>query len=170
MTEPRIKKPSKKTSHFPKSAKHAPQAEQTQDTTVTTAQKTAKKSAKPPAVAAKTPAKTSARPATTATKATTKSATKSATKAATEAATKTSDSKARRSKKEKVVRDSFTMPKSDYDKIAALKQKCLTEGVSVKKSEILRAGLLLLEAASEKRLLAAVAAVEQVKTGRPAKA
>jgi hypothetical protein len=30
--------------------------------------------------------------------------------------------------------------------------------------------LLLLEAASEKRLLAAVAAVEQVKTGRPAQA
>jgi hypothetical protein len=41
--------------------------------------------------------------------------------------------------------------------------------VSVKKSEILRAGLLVLEAAAPKRLLAAVTAVEQVKTGRPAK-
>jgi len=67
------------------------------------------------------------------------------------------------------VRDSFTMPKSDYDKIAALKQKCLEAGVSVKKSEILRAGLVLLESAALKRLLAAVSAVEQVKTGRPAK-
>jgi hypothetical protein len=75
-------------------------------------------------------------------------------------------SKVKRTKKEKVVRDSFTMPKSDYEKIAELKQKCLTAGVSVKKSEILRAGLLLLEAAAPKRLLAAV---EQVKTGRPAK-
>jgi len=78
--------------------------------------------------------------------------------------------KAARAKKEKVVRDSFTMPKSDYQKIAALKQRCLAAGVSVKKSEILRAGLLMLESAAEKRLLAAVSAVEQVKTGRPTKA
>jgi hypothetical protein len=72
-------------------------------------------------------------------------------------------------KKEKVVRDSFTMPKSDYEKIAALKQKCLDVGVSVKKSEVLRAGLLLLEGATSKRLLAAISAVEAVKTGRPSK-
>ena len=72
-------------------------------------------------------------------------------------------------KKEKVVRDSFTMPKADYEKIALLKKKCLEAGVAVKKSELLRAGLRLLEATSDKRLLAAVAAVETVKTGRPAK-
>nr|WP_144154692.1 hypothetical protein [Paraburkholderia sp. BCC1885] len=72
-------------------------------------------------------------------------------------------------KKDKVVRDSFTMPKSDYDKIAALKQKCLDAGVSVKKSEVLRAGLLLLEGATSNRLLAAISAVETVKTGRPTK-
>nr|WP_244147052.1 hypothetical protein [Paraburkholderia bryophila] len=77
------------------------------------------------------------------------------------------EAKPRRAKKDKVVRDSFTMPKSDYDKIASLKQKCLDAGVSVKKSELLRAGLLMLEAAAPKRLLAAVAAVEAVKTGRP---
>jgi hypothetical protein len=61
------------------------------------------------------------------------------------------------------------MPKSDYEKIAALKQKCLDAGISVKKSELLRAGLIMLEAAALKRLLAAVTAVEAVKTGRPAK-
>ena len=72
-------------------------------------------------------------------------------------------------KKEKVVRDSFTMPKSDYAKIAALKQKCLDAGISVKKSEVLRAGLLLLEGATSQRLLAAISAVEAVKTGRPSK-
>jgi hypothetical protein len=77
--------------------------------------------------------------------------------------------KVKRVKKEKVVRDSFTMPKSDYEKIAALKQKCLDAGVSVKKGEILRAGLLLLEASPSKRLLAAISAVETVKTGRPVK-
>lgn len=76
--------------------------------------------------------------------------------------------KAKRQKKEKVVRDSFTMPKSDYERIASLKQKCLDAGVAVKKSELLRAGLILLDALSSKRLVAAVSTVETVKTGRPA--
>ncbi|RKE38039.1 hypothetical protein B0G76_4332 [Paraburkholderia sp. BL23I1N1] len=77
--------------------------------------------------------------------------------------------KAKPPKKEKVVRDSFTMPKSDYDKIASLKQKCLDAGVSVKKSELLRAGLMMLESAAPQRLLATVSSLETVKTGRPAK-
>jgi hypothetical protein len=77
--------------------------------------------------------------------------------------------KTKRPKKEKVVRDSFTMPKSDYDKLAQLKQKCLEAGVAVKKSELVRAGLLMLDSAPIKRLLEAVSAIETVKTGRPAK-
>ncbi|AQV99008.1 hypothetical protein BJN34_34580 [Cupriavidus necator] len=72
-------------------------------------------------------------------------------------------------KKPKVVRDSFTMPEYDYGRLAELKRKCLAGGVQVKKSELLRAGLLALEALSEKRLLSVVAQVEAVKTGRPAK-
>jgi hypothetical protein len=79
------------------------------------------------------------------------------------------EEKVKRVKKEKVVRDSFTMPKSDYDKIAVLKQKCLANGVHVKKGELLRAGLLILESANIEQLTAAVAAVETVKTGRPGK-
>jgi hypothetical protein len=81
----------------------------------------------------------------------------------------TAEQKSKRVKKEKVVRDSFTMPKSDYEKLAALKQKCLDSGVAVKKSELLRAGLLLLEGVPIARLLDAISAVETVKTGRPAK-
>jgi hypothetical protein len=80
------------------------------------------------------------------------------------------EEKQKRAKKEKVIRDSFTMPKSDYTRLASLKQKCLTNGVHIKKSELLRAGLLMLEAASDKNLLAAVKSVETIKTGRPAKA
>jgi hypothetical protein len=79
------------------------------------------------------------------------------------------EQKPKRVKKEKVVRDSFTMPKSDYEKLAALKQKCLDSGVAVKKSELLRAGLLLLEGVPIAQLLNAISAVETVKTGRPAK-
>ena len=74
-----------------------------------------------------------------------------------------------RVERDKVVRDTFTMPKSDYAKIAALKQRCLDAGIQVKKSELVRAGLLLLESEPTSRLLAAVSAVETVKTGRPPK-
>lgn len=70
---------------------------------------------------------------------------------------------------EKVVRDTFTMPRSDYEKITVLIQRCLDAGVSVKKGELLRAGLILLASAPQKHLLAAVSAVERVKTGRPPK-
>lgn len=79
------------------------------------------------------------------------------------------ETRLKRVKKEKVVRDSFTMPKADYEKLGELKQKCLSAGVAVKKSELLRAGLLLLEAVSLDQLLGAIAAVETVKTGRPAR-
>jgi hypothetical protein len=72
-------------------------------------------------------------------------------------------------KREKVVRDTFTMPRADYEKIAVLKQRCLDAGVAVKKSELVRAALLLLESEPTKRLLAVVGAVEPVKTGRPPK-
>ncbi|MGF6539358.1 hypothetical protein [Paraburkholderia youngii] len=88
---------------------------------------------------------------------------------AAEAPSSAVEAKAKRAKKDKVVRDSFTMPKADYEKITALKQKCLDAGVSVKKSELLRAGLFLLDSAPTKRLIAAISAVETVKTGRPAK-
>ncbi|SAK75651.1 hypothetical protein AWB76_04945 [Caballeronia temeraria] len=77
--------------------------------------------------------------------------------------------KKERVKKEKVVRDTFTMPRSDYEKIKKLTQRCLDEGVLVNKSELLRAGLGLLEAASPEQLRAAASAVEKVKTGRPPK-
>jgi hypothetical protein len=70
-------------------------------------------------------------------------------------------------KRDKVVRDSFTMPKHDFEKIAALKAACLKHGIVVKKSELLRAGLAALSALPEKKLLAVVASIETVKTGRP---
>ncbi|MGF6549414.1 hypothetical protein [Paraburkholderia youngii] len=72
-------------------------------------------------------------------------------------------------KEEKVVRDTFTMPRKDYEQLAVLRQRCLDAGLDVKKSELVRAGLLLLASEPTKRLLAAVKAVEPVKTGRPPK-
>lgn len=72
-------------------------------------------------------------------------------------------------KKPKLVRDSFTFPKDEYQAIAALKQKALGLKQSTKKSEILRAGLKLLSGLSDKAFLAALSNVPALKTGRPAK-
>jgi hypothetical protein len=71
-------------------------------------------------------------------------------------------------KKVKLVRDSFSLPKAEYASIDALKKRAMTMGVSVKKSELLRAGLMWLSGASDSALKAALTAVPTLKTGRPA--
>ena len=43
--------------------------------------------------------------------------------------------------KVKVVRDSFTIPKTEYAAIAELKKRAMTLGSEAKKSELIRAGL-----------------------------
>lgn len=77
--------------------------------------------------------------------------------------------KEEKSKDKKVIRDSFTIPENDYQLIKVLKQRCLDAGMSVKKSELLRAGLHALQEMSEKQLSAMIDRIEKVKTGRPAK-
>lgn len=73
-------------------------------------------------------------------------------------------------KKTKLVRDSFTMPDSEYALIATLKKRCLTAGMAVKKSEVLRAAIANLAKLSDAALIAAMQRLEIIKTGRPAKA
>lgn len=72
------------------------------------------------------------------------------------------------SKKPKLVRDSFTIPKSEFAAIDLLKTRAIALGTSVKKSELLRAGLMLLTGSNDAALKAALAAVPTLKTGRPA--
>lgn len=69
--------------------------------------------------------------------------------------------------KQKMVRDSFTMPEEDYSKLDTLKALCLENGIEIKKSELLRAGLIALSGLAVADLLKAVSAVEKIKTGRP---
>lgn len=71
-------------------------------------------------------------------------------------------------KKPKLVRDSFTIPKNEYAAIDALKTRAISLGLSVKKSELLRAGLMALQGLGDAAYKAAVAAVPTLKTGRPA--
>lgn len=74
-----------------------------------------------------------------------------------------------KARKAKLVRDSFTMPETEYSRIAVLKKRLLLRGRETKKSELLRAGLAMLAALDDAKLLAELKKVERVKTGRPPK-
>jgi hypothetical protein len=70
-------------------------------------------------------------------------------------------------KKPKLVRDSFTIPKTEFAAIDTLKNRAIALGTSVKKSELLRAGLMVLQGLNDIAYKAALAAVPTLKTGRP---
>ena len=72
-------------------------------------------------------------------------------------------------KKVKVVRDSFTIPKNEYSQLGDMKKKALGLGLDIKKSELIRAGLLLLNAAGDAAFKKALGNVPTLKTGRPGK-
>ncbi len=69
--------------------------------------------------------------------------------------------------KVKRVRDSFTMPRADFDLIDQLKDRALGFKRPTKKSELLRAGLQVLQGLTDAQLLAALGALTQLKPGRP---
>jgi len=132
-------------------------------TTSPTPRKTAAKTA------AKTTTKTAAPPAKKAPVAAKKVAAKKVaakkvapTKAAAPAATPVAEKP-----KHKLVRDSFTIPKSEYQLLDALKLRAAALKRPTKKSEILRAGIAALNAMADKALLAALNSVPSLKTGRP---
>jgi hypothetical protein len=144
-------------------------------TAVKTAVKTASaspaaKTKRPPAKpAAKVAAKASPAPVKTLAsivaapvpKATAKPAAKPVSKPAAKAA------KPEKIKKPKQVRDSFTMPKTEYAVLDVLKLRASKAGNAVKKSELLRAGIKALAAMSDAAFADALKAVPAIKTGRP---
>jgi hypothetical protein len=71
------------------------------------------------------------------------------------------------SSKDRVIRDSFTLPAADYELISAIRQRCLNTAVNVTKSEVIRAGLHALNQLPDKDLLQVIECLAKVKTGRP---
>ena len=69
--------------------------------------------------------------------------------------------------KNKLVRDSFTIPKAEYAVLTALKDRALSLTRQVKKSELLRAGISALNAMHDKAFLEVLDTVPSLKTGRP---
>jgi len=127
---------------------------------IKTAVKTAAKKVATPPAASKALAK-----AVTPPKAVAKAAAKPVAKVAKVVAVVDAPSKP---KKPKLVRDSFTIPKNEYEAIASLKERALKQGVSIKKSELLRAGLMTLAFMPDAAFAKALADVPTLKTGRPA--
>jgi hypothetical protein len=138
----------------------------------------AKVVAKPAAkTAAKPVAKVAAKPAAkVAAKVAVKPAVKSAPQAAAAPAVKPAEMPAEmpvgknlKAKKAKMVRDSFTMPEAEYALIAAVKKRCIAQGVAMKKSEVLRAAIIAFAAQSDAAVTAALRSLDAIKTGRPPK-
>ncbi len=143
-----------------------------------------RKSAATPAAAkagarSKAPVKAAAKPAVTSTRvaATRKPTVKSAVKAAAGALAAPPAKRARKAAppvpaardaaRPALVRDSFTMPEQEYAVLAEVKGACLRAGIDVKKSELLRIGVALLGQVDIATLKTVLAALPQLKTGRP---
>lgn len=69
--------------------------------------------------------------------------------------------------KQKRVRDTFTFPKTEYAVLRELKHRAAQLARPAKKSEILRAGLGVLNAMSDTAFVAALAAVPSLKSKGP---
>ncbi|NML61886.1 hypothetical protein HHL21_12520 [Massilia sp. RP-1-19] len=124
----------------------------------------AKKTAKPVAKAAVKPAATRA-----ASKPAPKAAATPAPKSSARAAPKPAEAAPEREKtrKPKLVRDSFTMPEEEYAVLARVKKACLKAGFEIKKSELLRVGVALIREIDMATLKSVLASLPQLKTGRP---
>jgi len=134
--------------------------------------------------AKKSVAKTPARPAETTGKAVPKAVKTVATKkvaapkkapapkvaTATATATAASDKKVSKEKKIKMVRDSISMPKTEYSALDSMKLRAGKLGHPVKKTELIRAGIKTLAALADAAFVEAVKSVPSLKTGRPSKA
>ena len=134
---------------------------------IASGQATAKKSATKttPATAPKNPASTRAVKSAQAPKRKPVQAAKPTAKQATEPA----KAKANKEKKVKVVRDSFTLPKTELLQVTEMKKRAMALGVEVKKSELIRAGLRALAGMADTAFKKAMADVPTIKTGRPVK-
>jgi hypothetical protein len=73
-------------------------------------------------------------------------------------------------KKPKMVRDSFSFPKTEYTVLDALKQRALKLAHPIKKGELVRAGIKAMAGMTDASFLMALKAVPTIKTGRPKKA
>lgn len=73
-------------------------------------------------------------------------------------------------KKPKMVRDSFSFPKTEYTVLDTLKQRALKLAHPIKKGELVRAGIQAIAGMTDAAFLQTLKSVPTIKTGRPKKA
>ena|ERR1700730_12288057 len=67
---------------------------------------------------------------------------------------------------ERVARDSYTMPTKEHEQLAVLQQRCLRNAHYATKSELVRAGLVVLQVMTDKRILQTLNLLPKLKPGR----
>lgn len=72
-------------------------------------------------------------------------------------------------KKDVLVRDSFTMPQSEYQVLSLVKKSCLQSGIEIKKSELLRIAVVQLAGLSVTKIATLQKALNKIQAGRPKK-
>lgn len=72
-------------------------------------------------------------------------------------------------KKDVLVRDSFTMPKSEYQVLSLVKKACLQSGIEIKKSELLRIAIVQLAGLSVTKIATLQKGLNKIQAGRPKK-
>ena len=117
----------------------------------------------------KMPAKPAAKAVQAALKPSAKPILKATSNASVKQAVSQKTDKVLKEKKPKLVRDSFTIPKAEYTVLDELKHRAGKLGTSIKKSELIRAGIKALAAMPDAMYLGALKVVPTVKTGRPSK-
>ena len=65
-------------------------------------------------------------------------------------------------KEHSLVRECFSFPEAEYDHLLALKKRLLAEGMDIKKSELVRAGLVLLSSLDDADMKVFLAKVPRV--------
>ncbi len=73
-------------------------------------------------------------------------------------------------KKLKLVRESFTMAKTEYQLLVDTKKACIQAGFKIKKSELLRIGVALIQKTEKAQLKGMLDSLPPLKAGRPKKA
>ncbi len=71
--------------------------------------------------------------------------------------------------KTKLIRDSFAIPEGEYAALVAVKKACLKNGLEIKKTELIRIGIALVNNLSVTKVKTAKAKLTPISAGRPKK-
>jgi hypothetical protein len=81
----------------------------------------------------------------------------------------TKATKATKTVKTKLIRDSFAIPEKEYAALVAVKKTCLKAGLEIKKTELIRIGIALVNDLTTAKIKTAQAKLTQISAGRPKK-